>query len=201
MQIKKALTKEILRESIWQTVRIWAWPILAMGVSVVIGWIQDFPLYYLYIGALFSGACFSTGILRFDEWRERNRVEYKLTFNAVRVAKKLKDDGSVQSISLGFKLSNMAAFPIAFRVDELDTQFKDRYPPKKDYEINEITVAPGGVGWFSDHSIDVPVPPVNQAAEGLLRFRLTYGRPNHLRYVLEEKRRCLLASMIRGMHR
>ncbi len=64
-----------------EAARVYILPIAApIGVGVM-GWLQDIPWFYLCVGVGLLFAAVSTGLLRFDEWRYRNRVADKLTFN------------------------------------------------------------------------------------------------------------------------
>ena len=70
-----------------------ATPILVTAGGVVIGIQQNIPLFYLYVGAFALFAAVSSGLLRFNEWKNRNRIADKLVFHGVRVNPKLDEVG------------------------------------------------------------------------------------------------------------
>ena len=181
-----------------EVARIWVWPILPpIGIGLI-GWIQGVPWFYLFVGSGVLFAAISTGLLRFSEWKYRTIVQDKLVFNRVRVAKELADDGSVKSLRLGFQLNSSAMFPVQCRVSELATQFMSLFPPKKRYEEDSFIVPPQGFGWFDDHTIQVPNPPIDQSVEGQIEFRLDYGKIGHLHQSLHMRKKVFLRFDKRG---
>ncbi|MEX2616976.1 MAG: hypothetical protein WD767_12850 [Alphaproteobacteria bacterium] len=181
------IKKEGAREIVVEAIRSWLWPPLAAGVSVVIGFAQDIPWFYIAVGACVIFSAVATGLLRFDEWRFRQTVKNKLNFASLRVTTKLNLDGSVESVGLGFILNNSALFPVEFAVKSLQTQLADRFPPKREYDTKRFIVAANGNAWFDDFHIEMPDPPRNQAIEGSIKFEVCYGRPGQLNCTLGKK--------------
>ena len=149
----------------------------------MIGWAQHFQLFYLYIAAVFLFSVSSMGLLRFSEWRYRNRVADKLNFHNVRTDKIIDKDGVVKSLRIGAALNNKALFPVTFEVVNAVSTFDKLYPTKKPYAKNSSTIHAGGMGWFDDYYI-----PIGQKRSGVfeggLKFEFKYGRKGKLNNTL-----------------
>lgn len=152
----------------------------------MLGLLEGVPLFYLSIGTTLMFAATATGMLRFDEWRFRQRVKDKLNFSDVRVAKKLNAAGAVESIVLGFILRSSAVFPIEFDVQELQTRLGETFPPKKLYKKARLIIPAGGSGWFDDYPINVTNVSKGQSLEGSMNFTVMYGRPDQLKHTLSK---------------
>ena len=187
----------------------WVWVPAITGVGVVVGWAQAIPWFYLYVGGAVLFAAVSTGMLRFGEWRQRNRVEHKIRHMGMRINAKQKDD-RIASVQFGLNLHNTAAFPLNYRVRDLTTKITLQngnrivYPPKQEYLNDAITLAPGAIGFFDDH--EIPLPPDyhgdNNVAE--LSCRVLYGRSDRFDHELELKKKTFLhfvgAGISGGQH-
>ena len=99
-----------------ELLRTWIWPIAVTAGGVMIGWSQHIQLFYLYVAAVFLFSVSSMGLLRFSEWRYRNRVADKLNFHSVRTDKIIDKDGVVKALRIGAVLNNKALFPVTFEV-------------------------------------------------------------------------------------
>ena len=107
--------KLLTKEAFLQVARIWIWPLLPSMGGVMIGWVQGFPWFYLYVSAVVIFAFAATGLLRFSEWKDRNTPEHKLQFGSVRVSARKSEVGqNIEAIGIGFQLHNTATFPITF---------------------------------------------------------------------------------------
>ena len=152
-------------QNIWKAVwlflageflQAWIWPLAVTTGGVVIGWLQEFPLFYLYLAAVLLFAASSTALLRFSEWRYRNRVADKLGFHRLRIDKVLDENGVVKAPRIGALLSSKALFPITLKTVDVKTKFDNLYPPKKPFQQTKFTVPVEGGGWFDDHYIVIP---------------------------------------------
>ena len=141
-----------------ELVKTWLLPFASTLGAGLVGWLQEVPLFYMFVGLALFFAAVSTGLLRFTEWQYRNRVVDKLVFKSLRVAPNILNAASVDLVRFGFLLSNKSEFPIQFEIEKLHTSFGDYYAPKKDYKRNSITIPPHGDGWFDDHNISVGEP-------------------------------------------
>ena len=134
-------------QNIWKAVwlflageflQAWIWPLAVTTGGVVIGWLQEFPLFYLYLAAVLLFAASSTTLLRFSEWRYRNRVADKLGFHRLRIDKVLDENGVVKALRIGallsskalFPISSKALFPITLKTVDVKAKFDNLYPPK-----------------------------------------------------------------------
>jgi hypothetical protein len=169
----------------------WLWALSAGATAAVIGVLQHVPLFYLFVGTVVVFSAAATGLLRFDEWRSRLRVEHKLGFAGVRVLKTLSD-GVVKTICIGFTLESKADFPIEFEVVSLYTDVENRCPPKKPYQMARFTVPPSGMAWFDDFAIALDNAPRSVTVEATLRFAVRYGWVGRLRYELKKSHKVFI---------
>lgn len=115
------------------------------------------------------------GLLRFSEWRYRNRVADKLNFHSVRTANIIDKDGVVKALRIGAVLSSKALFPVTFEVVNVVSTFDKLYPTKEPYAKTSYTIPAGGMGWFDDHVISIEQKR-SGTFEGGLKFEFSYGR-------------------------
>ena len=183
--------KTAIRFISWEAVQAWGLPSLSVPATIVLGYFQNIPWFYIYLSAGFVFAVIATGLLRFDEWRFRVTAKDKLAFHDLRVFRTLANDGSVFAIRLGFRLRNIATFPIQFEVQEMNTEFMNSlYPPKKTYEKKKIFIPVNGLGWFDDYDIGLAnIEKKNKTIGGYIHARLKYGRPENLNQELEFKKK------------
>ncbi len=157
-------------------------PLGAPIVTAIIGLRSGLPWFWIWLGALAAFAFISTGLLRFDEWLARRRVEGKLF---------LLQPGAVtvlnQGYALGVQFHNSAVFPIEVEIIELRTQLNNKVPTKR-VGSKKMVVQPNVSGWFYDYPIDFE-PPKPGSAEGTLEAKIKYGLVgSQLKYELEEKK-------------
>jgi hypothetical protein len=168
----------------------WAIPI---GIPVLAGllvWLGGGPWGLVLTAAALAFGGITTGLLRFDEWLERRRIEGKLEFVAVRSA--IKADST--QVKLGVHLHNRSASRIDCEILGWHTRLQDRVPKVTTFEVTRIAIPPFGDGWFDDHFIEVGELPKSGALTGLLDFRLRYGRANApTRYELDLKKQVAIA--------
>lgn len=166
----------------------WLWvPAITAG-GVVIGWLENYPLFYLYIGAVILFAASSVAVLRFSEWRYRSRVADKLVFHSVRVGVSPVDSIYKDHARLGVLLQNMADFPLQVERVKFNTSLGNRYPPKREYEINQLEIPPHGFGFLDDHLIEInDILDCNM--EGKIEYLVRYGRGLSRRHELMQTKK------------
>ena len=180
-----------------EALRIWPAPVFGTGAAVVIGWLQELPLFYIYLGAVVSFAAISTGMLQFSQWRYRNRVEDKLVFSTMRFSRRILEDDKVKNLRFGIVLSNKALFPIQYEVRKMLTSVGDDRPPKKEYKKNIYTIPIDGTGYFDD--FDIPINrTIDASEEGLIEYEIAYGRPGRLKCTIKGKKRIFFAVSDQG---
>ena len=170
----------------------WLLPIGATAGVAAIGWIQGVPLFYWVIGVALAFASVSVGLLRFSEWRFRNRIDDKLIFENIRVNRNHDVSGFVNELSIGVILRNAALFPIHFRVAEVSTSFDANIPRAADFEQGVAFVPPEGFGWFDDRLIAIHKT-TNGVFEGTIRAKIEYGKSERrLTHTLEVSKKLFL---------
>ena len=185
--ISKETAKEIAVEVAKQALQ-WALPL----VVAVIGLVEEFPWFYVIVGVIVSGAGVMTWLVRFDEWRARNRVEHKLLPGSGKIHLTQNND-QVAAIQFGLDLKNTAAFPINWRVDDIKTHItmpngRSFYPPSKETENTVFVVSIGGRGFFFDHNILLPEN-IAGPAWAYVKYKLSYGKSNKYGHSLEIHRK------------
>ena len=158
-------------------------PLGAPIVTVVIGYISDLPWFWIWLGALAAFAFITTGLLRFDEWFVRMRVEGKLFLVSPGILL-IRNQG----YALGVQVQNNAVFPIEVELEDLRTQFESKIPKGKRQAGKRLIVQPNNFGWFYDNPVEFETPKPG-AIVGTLEAKLKYGRVgSSLQYSLEEKK-------------
>ena len=193
--IRQIVTREGLREIVGGAIRVWLWPPLAAGAGVVIGRLEQVPWFYVFIGATVIFAAVSSGLLRFDEWRDRRRVDGKLAFGSANVGRDIKGGG----FFVGIRLHSSAAFPLEFEVTEVRTRLGDKIPALE-HKARKITLPAAGNGWWNDNAIELTSPPRPGTIEGAIEFRVNYGLPgSSLKYCLSGKKQVVAAFSDDGL--
>lgn len=64
----------------------WVLPLVFPVGAVVIGYVQNFSWFYIYLGAVFAAACGMSLLVRFSDWRIRNNIADNLAFTSGRFA-------------------------------------------------------------------------------------------------------------------
>ncbi len=161
----------------------YALPIGAPIVAAALGYVQGLPLMYIFVGVLVAFAAAATGILRFDEWQVRRRVDGKLTFIGPGAQKILG-----KGIALGVQFYNSAAFPIEFEITELRTEIANKVPKDKLRPNKKLVIPAGQYGWHYDGYIEFEVPKQG-SVNGLLEAKLKYGSVgSSLKYEIAQKK-------------
>ena len=144
-------------------------------------------------------AAATTGVLRFSEWRFRVTTKDKLSFQNIRIARILSEQGQVTGVRLGLQVHNQALYPIEFERIEMQTSLNGLYPNKIPYQNNVAVIPPNGWGFFDDHGIDLgQTDRAGKIFEGSLYARLVYGRPNKLDREMEIKKKIFVKFSVQG---
>lgn len=156
-------------------------PAVSTVVAVMLAAIDSWPSTAMYLAAIFTFAATATGLLRFDEWRQRRRVEDKLIFSGPYVGINKSEDGkSISAAQIGALLQNTATFPISYKVTRIRTSADNTIPSSGTLNTYDAVVQAGTVSIFRDLPIDCKVP--KAAMEGTLEIELLYGRPGREKY-------------------
>lgn len=164
-------------------------PIGAPIVTVYLGYIQSLPWMYVWLGALAAFAIMAHGLLRYDEWRLRRRVEDRLAFQSVILGPTIKNDG----LTIGLQLVSSAAFPVEFEITKIATRLGNTVPLETSFKITKFIIPPNGIGWFRDHPIQIQNPPKPGTMEGFIEYEINYGRVGSLTCHLSGKKQVVAA--------
>ena len=186
--------KFFAKETLLEIARSLVIPAVVTGGGVMIGWLSGIPLFHIYVGTVALFALTVLGLLRFTEWMDRITPEHKLAFGGVRVAAKRPDESQeIKELCIGIQLRNFAEFPITFKLQHISSQIGDCYPPRKAYELDKITVPPRSNGWFDDHMILLNSSPRGQTLEGVIEFKISYGKEGRKRpFILTGRKKALI---------
>ena len=191
----RAISRETAREiavAVAKQALQWALPL----VVAVIGLVEEFPWFYVIVGVIVSGAGVMTWLVRFDEWRARNRVEHKLSIGNIKIHL-TQQNNQVAAIQFGLDLKNTAVFPITWRLDDIKTYItmpngQSLYPPNREHENTAFTISLGGIGFFFDHSIVLPQG-IGGPASVYVKCKLSYGKTNKYGHSLEIHRKTIIS--------
>lgn len=168
---------------------VYVLPYLWTGGTMIAGLLTGYSVMWVMVAGTATAALTFAAMNQFTAWREVQRVKDKVSFSAVRLSKKLKENGSTEGLALGFQISNSATFPVEFLVEKIETDILGLYPQRKPFVANKYVMPPHGVGWFDDHIITIEKPPVSVASEGNLEFKVLYGRQGSATHLLHKKLR------------
>jgi len=172
--------------------------IIPVGIpimAIIVGWAQGVPWFYLIIGASFITVTMLVGLVSWDEWQIRTRVENKIRFRTVRFGNDLHGDGIVIMV----EIDSLANFPIDFEVVELMVKLDDKIP-KQEHKAGHIVEIPAmGFGWWNTHAIKIDKPPSPGVIDGSLSFTLRYGRFKNLKHTFFQKKNIVVTFNEQGL--
>lgn len=143
---------------------------------------------YIAVGAGLMFAAVTTGLVRFDEWREQRRIEGKLHFAEFRVLRAVSANGFV----LGVGLKSDAGVQMEVDFSEIRTSLEDKVPKLKEFKKTRFTISPRDGVFFDDHPIDIPIPAPG-VLEATVDYRIKYGPVGNPKYSLAVKKRASLS--------
>jgi hypothetical protein len=149
--------------------------IIPIGTPImifVLGYLEEMPWFYIWLGVLASLSFVFTWLLRMDEWLYRQRSKDKIAFSRVKFSRNIKGEG----VSIGFEVTNLADFPIDFEVPKLDVRLGNIIPSKDHQQGQVITIPPKCMGWYDSNIIKIDNPPKSGTVEGCIDFSINYGR-------------------------
>ena len=169
-------------------------PVLSSLLTGIIGYFTNVPLFWIWLGVLVAFSYTASGLLRFDEWLYRRRVQDKLVFESVLVG----NDISHQGINIGVLVRSTATFPVEFEIKSFRTQLGPAAPEGR-YSKQKITVQSNGLGFAYDNLIRIPSSPQN-IMKGSIEFTVSYGKPGStLQYSISGKKESLLSFNEQGV--
>src|SRR5690348_5800419 len=85
----KSVAKEaalgVVKAFTYHAITVWVIPTGLVAITAYLGYLQGLPWMYIAVGTGLMFAAVTTGLVRFDEWRDRRRTEGKLRFSGLRV--------------------------------------------------------------------------------------------------------------------
>ena len=146
------------------------------------------PMPYLIAAASVAFAGTATGLLAVSNWRERARIEGRLTFSTVLFDPHISRNDehiTLEGARLGVQVNNMSIHDLTFQVDEMHTELFGRVNSSREHQPKPIQIPAGGVGFWRDAYI-----PVGEAAPasdaGRIRFKISYWRSPVRKYNLQK---------------
>lgn len=172
--------EEGIKELIWESLRSWLWPLAVPVITVVLGYAQQLPLMYIFVGAVASFALITHGLVMITEWRFIKTPEHKLDFiepNIGAIYDK-EDPAKANAVYLGIKLLSLYNFPIEVEVSDMKTKIDNRVPKDKSILGRVIKVGMRGVCYFNDDDIDITnLDLKGKEINGSIDFTVNYGIP------------------------
>lgn len=180
--LKRACAGGVVKGVMHHFTIIYAIPFGMPLLTAVIGYVNKISLFWIWLGMLATFSFVSTGLLRFDEWRYRRRIEDKLVFESVIVARSIANDG----IIVGLRLISLATFPIEYEITSISTKI-DNIIPRKNHEPQIFTMPLQGIGWFYDGVIEL-IEPYQSNRQGSIEYTIRYGRKGSLKHSISGKK-------------
>jgi hypothetical protein len=131
----------------------WLAPTLGSAVALLSGLITPVPIPYLLAAVSLVFACITIGLVNLDEWRHRTDPSGKLHFVTPLYGLDIqsKNDGhQIQKVQFGIKLTNNANFAIAFKMEDIRTQFMGQINPRAQLDGVSHEIPAHGDGWYRD---------------------------------------------------
>jgi hypothetical protein len=113
----------------------------------------------------------TTGLVRFDEWRDRRRVSDKLNLTNAYVGKEMRGP----ELFVGVAFANTASVPVDFEVSQIRSRIGTTVPVNPN-DGAYGTIPAHGNGWVHDGGIQIAAPPKPGTLEGFVEARIMYGR-------------------------
>lgn len=123
---------KLLRWFVEEVSRIWLWPTISTLVLTVLSKLVGLPWGWMPVAGALAFEGITTGLLRFDEWRYRTKVEGKLIISNVYYSVRNFNSESV-CMCLGFVFRNEATFPIVFNDISVETKIAGSCPKQDEY--------------------------------------------------------------------
>lgn len=138
-------------------------------MTVILGYINELPLFYIWIGFLASLAFVFHWLIKVKEWRYKTTVKGKLNFTGLHP---FIDSNKKYGVQIQF--DSIAEFPIDCRVTKLDLKLADRVPLAGN-SIASLTIPAHGYGWRNSGVVVVDST-VSNITKGTLEYEISYGK-------------------------
>ncbi len=191
-RLKREIAAGVTKAMAYHITITYAIPFGVTLLTGIIGYITGIPWFWIWLGLLAAFSFISNGLLRFDEWLYRRKIQDKLTFGTVLVGRSITNDG----YTIGVSLNNSATFPIEFEITDIRTKLGTTVP-EKNHTPKTIVIPPKGYGWYNDEVIKLPST-ITSSIEGLLEYSIKYGKPGALNYTMTGKKQIVVSFNSEG---
>jgi hypothetical protein len=167
-------------------------PILGGIVTAIAGVLQGLPIAYIIAATAIVFAMIPTGLLRFDEWRTRITPQNKLVLQQAMFGMDFQRDLStgmathITTAQAILFLYNSASFPIEFTMDEISSSMEGRINQNPILDNRGSVLHPTSQVLFGDARIEMGNFEVKSVIDGIISFKLSYGRKGNKKYKLEK---------------
>jgi hypothetical protein len=179
---------------------IWLIPWGLAAITIVSGYFEHAPWVVTIPAATFVFAAATTGLLRYNEWRSRRSAADKLISpNITFGIDYVRDETSGRPIGIDkvqavIHVQNLAAFPISYIVDEIQSSVWGHINPNPTYDTRSVVLGPISSGVFRDAVINMRSAEPKPVLDGTLSFKIRYGHQGREKYAIK-KRVNLFAAM------
>jgi hypothetical protein len=168
-----------------------AWPFIAAGATMIVGYYQGTPpLAYLVCAASISFMAAGIGTLSYMllwyQLRAINKLKIAFQFLG-RMPRERPGQNRVPSVKYGITLENIAMYPIEFKISPRQVSLGANINPNPKRELSGGIVPVGGTNIFWEAAIPISGIIKNKTMEGEYDFKIDYGKAGKLYYSLEKK--------------
>lgn len=140
-------------------------------MTLVFGYANELPLFYIWIGFLASLAFVFHWLTKMSEWRYKIKVKGKLNISGL--SPFIDNDGKY---GVQIQLVSIAEFPIHCRISKIDLILGDRVPSVNNSDQpNKLTIPAFGHGWKNSDVVMVDNN-VSNAISGKLKYEIEYSK-------------------------
>lgn len=169
-------------------------PVGAPLLTIFFGYLNNLPLFYIWIGFLASFALTFHGLVKLNEWLYKIRVENKIGFTGILAG----EDIITKGISVQIRIESQAEYPIDARIKILSVQIGDKVPLAEDRLI-ESQIPAYGYGWKNSAPIKIETPPAPGFLEGHIEYIIEYGIQKNFKYQINGKKKIVLNFNFQGI--
>lgn len=165
---------------VWGFVATYAPTSVVAAITVYAGYVQSLPWGFIIPAAAVAFAATAHGLLRISEWRQRNRVQSKLLFIDILWGIDYEISESmmvISAIQYRLVLQNMAALPIHFKIERMESSFSGRSQRER-IETRGV-VLDGRPSQVSAQRVPLNPPiklDISHSEAGDFVFEVSYGR-------------------------
>ena len=181
-RISKGAIREVISNMVWSYWPVWGVPVM----SALFAYVQKVPVFYGFIGVVFSFCVTVWGLNNLTTWRNTRSAAYKVRISKPIIAIgpiDIKTKKGVKFISLGLSAINTADFPMEIQIDSLETRISDRVPKEGFFSRKVVADPRNGVAQFTNGRILLDNIDLSDAViDGFISGSISYGKLNNIKY-------------------